>query len=99
MCEISDVYPYSSGLSKDAFIIRPCQNTSPQSHAFKEHANSNCYQCPEKKLTTNGASVNWYQKINLNKEHVNYYVFNWDSLQAEQPLQDKVLQEKEALKD
>ena len=57
VCKVCEMYPYSSGQSKDAFSARSCQISSHLSHAFKQHANSNCYQRLEKKITTNGVSV------------------------------------------
>ena len=58
----------SSGPTEGAFSTRLCQNTSHLYHTFKQHANSNYHQHLEKKLVTNGFSVNLLtsvEKINL----------------------------------
>ena len=93
MCEVCEMYPYSTGPSVRAFSTRPCENNSDPSHAIKQHENSARHKWLEKKLIDNSFSL--YEQMVLGIEKTPRHFRRWggplcrNKKKKKKPLQKK----------
>ena len=81
MCEVCEMYPYSTGPSVGAFSTRPCENNSHSFHVIKQHESSARHKRLEKKLIDNSVSV--YEQMVLGFEKTPRHFRRWGGLCAQ----------------